>query len=308
MTGVQTCALPIYHYEAELFNSAKVVTLGNLGDIPALNVLSLGAENGYLDLGEDMGNIMYNLGDYTICAWVYIENENTTLNENGNFLWSFSNSADQATGQDGYMMASMKRTSNQITATNWSAEFGPSREENFAKGIWMHFAYVQSDTIGRLVIDGYDNFESDTDTVRITPKEALRKEGKAGTQFNWIGRPCFAADTYLANTYVHDFRLYNKAFTTEELEQMFDFDTLFDQLTEAMDAYVVLGVEDVEYDNIKIGVSEGKIIVYGAEDQPVTVYDMTGRSIAKTNGSEVSVSNGMYIVKVGTKCIKVMVK
>jgi hypothetical protein len=62
-------------------NSANVITMGSY------NVLNLGNQNGYLDFGAAMGNVITTLDSFTISTCIYIET-NTVISDNGNFIWT----------------------------------------------------------------------------------------------------------------------------------------------------------------------------------------------------------------------------
>ena len=55
------------------------------------------------------------------------------------------------------------------------------------------------------------------------------------------------------------------------------------------------GIDDINNDNIRIYSVDGNIVVVGAEDETVRVFDMTGRLV----GTQ-SLPSGIYMVKVGT--------
>ena len=53
----------------------------------------------------------------------------------------------------------------------------------------------------------------------------------------------------------------------------------------------------------------GKIDVTGAEGKAVAVYSVAGQQMAAVNGdATINVPAGVYVVKVGSDCQKVMVK
>ena len=64
------------------------------------------------------------------------------------------------------------------------------------------------------------------------------------------------------------------------------------------------GINDVDVDDIVIQVSDGHIIVLGAEGIDMSIYDMMGRRIAYSNAAEEHdipmPTAGVYLVKVGT--------
>ncbi len=73
-----------------------------------------------------------------------------------------------------------------------------------------------------------------------------------------------------------------------------------------------VGIDDVEIDNVTYSVVNGKIIVSGAEEMTLSVYDMMGRCVAEQKaGKHAPVcpqQQGVYLVKVGTlPAVKVVV-
>jgi hypothetical protein len=56
------------------------------------------------------------------------------------------------------------------------------------------------------------------DTITWVPATTLRQPGHLGTLYNWLGRSPYVGDAYLSKTLLHDFRLYRKALTEEEIQ------------------------------------------------------------------------------------------
>ena len=69
------------------------------------------------------------------------------------------------------------------------------------------------------------------------------------------------------------------------------------------------GVEDVVGEEAVIRVVDGGIVIDGvAADAPVEVYDMTGKAVYSGAAAEIpSMSRGIYIVRIGSKSVKVAV-
>ncbi|MCA1744591.1 MAG: T9SS type A sorting domain-containing protein, partial [Bacteroidales bacterium] len=154
---------------------------------------------------------------YTVSAYFRIDKNYADLHQNGNFLWNFSNSANAATDQNGYLIGSLSRQSNSITPgyyTEASGNQAVSFPKAALKGSWHHLAYTQNGSTGTLYIDGVPMAAS---SITNTPASALIKSGLSGTPYNWIGRSCYQSDVYLRNTLVYDFRVYRRALTSEEI-------------------------------------------------------------------------------------------
>lgn len=89
------------------------------------------------------------------------------------------------------------------------------------------------------------------------------------------------------------------------------------KVTLAGGAYVVImnktalsGVEDVALDSnaLSISVVDGRLVVAGAQ-APVDVWSVAGMKVAASNGDlDVTLPEGMYIVRSGSKTVKVLVK
>ena len=73
-------------YETTLHQGAQII------EYAGRNVLSLGNDNGYLDFGTKMGELIGSLGTFTITMNVYIP-ETTNITGNGNFIWCFATSS-----------------------------------------------------------------------------------------------------------------------------------------------------------------------------------------------------------------------
>ncbi len=186
--------------------SATVKAMGNF------NVLDLGGKNGYLDLGTRAGIKIAVLDSFTISTYIYIDT-NTTISNNGNFIWTFANSNDVITTPNGQMFFCAKDTRYAISQTNWSGESGLSYAREFTKGSWKHVTYTQSGTTGKIYIDGVT---VKTGTITKRPKIL------GPTSYNYIGRSPYASDAYLLNSMLYDFRIYNRALTNAEVAALDD--------------------------------------------------------------------------------------
>lgn len=295
-------------FKAELRNGAKVYTMGTTN---VYKVLNLGDSIGYLDMGTDVGKVIYNLNDYTMSAYYRIEEDTTLLLGPGHFLWAFSNSANSGVDRNGYLIGSLLNQGVSITPKFYEAATG-NQSLAYAlpalKGDWHHLAYVQSGTAASIYIDGI--LQGTADITNI-PSEVLPQPGRLGTLYNWIGRSNFVSDKYLRKTLVHDFRIYNRALDDIEImstelnvgETINALNVAYEELfTSVKNVYQ----PDAKY---KIFASQGKIKVSGLDARDnVEVFDVAGRKIKSAIQSEISVKPGLYIVKVNTQVTKVIVK
>ena len=294
------------HFKGTLKNNAQVVTIGKTQQYKVLN---LGDSIGYFDMGEDVGKVMYNLSDFTISAFFYIDPAYTDLNKAGNFLFTFSNSDNQLVDQNGYMFAALNSQSVSITPKTYTAASG-NQSINYntlaATGSWHNFTYTQKDLIGSLYIDG---LVVSNGQITNLLKTTLPKNNLLGTAYNWIGRSCFKADSYLRKTKVHDIRVYNRALSDAEI--------LFDVLgvanvVSALDLAMTednTGLQPIQNSGYSVLAGEGLLKINGLKgNEQVTISDITGRIVSSVNKSEIYVKSGVYIVRVNNLVAKVMVK
>ncbi|MDD2995482.1 MAG: hypothetical protein PHP99_04610 [Paludibacter sp.] len=295
-------------FRAELRNDAKIYTMGTTNQYKVLN---LGDSIGYLDMGPEVGKVIYNLNDYTMSAYYRIEADTTLLKDPGHFLWTFSNTDDAMKDRNGYIIGSLLDQSVSISPKFYEATSG-NQALGYAtpalKGDWHHFAYVQSGTSASIYIDG---MSMGTAEITNLPSEVLPQPGRLGTLYNWIGRSNYITDKYLRKTLVHDFRIYNRALTDNEiLTTELNVGEVIASLNTAYSEGLT-GVKDVKQsaDKYRIFASEGKIKVTGLDARDkVEVFDIAGRKIKSAVQSEIAVKPGLYIVKVNTQVTKVIVK
>lgn len=285
----------------------KNATVHSIGSTVKYNVLSLGDSIGYFDMGPEIGKLMYNLTDYTMCAYFRIDASYTKLAKAGNFLWNFSNSKDIINNPTGYLIASLKNQAATISPTNWSLEQTVAVADSALKDGWHHFAYVQSGTTGSVYIDGASSW---TGAVTSLPSTTLAKAGQLGTLYNWIGRSCYVSDVYLQKTMVYDFRLYKTPLNDEQIQTtVLNVGNTINSLNVAY-AEAPTAVNSVkDYTSYKIVTSVGQINVLGLTGtEKIALYDIAGRQIKLTKASTISVNSGVYIVKIDNYVTKVVVK
>lgn len=191
-------------YDAQLKGSAVVKSFGNK------SVLYTGINKGYVDMGENTGKLISSLSDFTMSCLVYVPQANK-LNQNGNFLATFSNSSDIISNPEGYAFFSPKVTGYSITKSDYKSEDQVRTDEPVKVGEWTLMTYTQSGNTGTLYINGEEIKKNIG--VSVKPGEL----GK--TKHNWIGRSCYPADQYLENVYIDDFRIYDKALSQKEIKK-----------------------------------------------------------------------------------------
>jgi GH43 family beta-xylosidase len=194
------------NYNGVLLNGAALKKLKDF------NVLDLGAGNGYVDMGTATGNLIASLEDFSIATGLYIESA-SAITGDGNFVWAFSTS-NACTQTAGKYIAYRVNTQRYAQSTGgWGNEkVGIQSGSAATKGTWQHVAYIQSGTTGTIYLNGT---VLATGTASYKPKDI----GEA-TLYNWIGRPQFSSDAYLKGAWLSDFRIYNRALTAAEINQL----------------------------------------------------------------------------------------
>ena len=184
-------------YETTLQQGAQII------EYAGRNVLSLGNNDGYLDFGTKLGELIGSLGKFTITMNVYIP-ETTDISGNGNFIWCFANSSST-----GYMFFNAKESRYAITQTNYSAEQGFSMAKPLEKGRWMNLAVVlRQRSTGQyycqIFLDGsLKTASSINSSFALSPKDI------GNTVMNYLGKSCYNGDAYLKGAMYDDVRIYN---------------------------------------------------------------------------------------------------
>jgi hypothetical protein len=283
---------------------AKVETLdGTACGSGQYNVLSL-TDSAYFDMGTEIGKVVYGLKDYSISLFYYIDPAKTNLGNNGNFFYTFSNSANSAVDRNGYMFGRASVNIHCVSSEYWAAgnEATPDLTAPTAS-VFHHFAFVQKDTVASAYVDGvrlaYDS------TFYNLPSVALAKPNKVGTMFNWIGRPNFAGDRYLGPAKIADFKMYKKALTEAEVVAMHTEKT--DGLTKAVGCVKAENAQ-VKKELIVLNNAPGELFIpYLTGKEKVAVYNVMGQRIRVING-KAAVKPGIYVIKVDNITIKRFIK
>ena len=204
---------------ATLHGSATLTTVGGW------NVLDLGDNNGWLDLGEDIAGEWLTEDNFCIATHLFIPSA-TDLGQAGNFVFSFSHAADIHTYPNGCFFLGAGATRYAITPTNYREEEAVQTGTPLEKGVWQHVAYRQKDRIGTLFIDG---LPVASDSIHLSPKDL----GK--TTYNWLGRSCYEGDAYLKGARYCWFSIFKGAPSDEQIldDSQLYMDALNSELFEA---------------------------------------------------------------------------
>ena len=192
--------------------TARLMGVAKVEEVGTYHVLNLGNTTGYLNLTATAGAIVKTLGDCTVSACYRVDPE-ASLSGNGYFLWAFSTSA-ACTQTDGkYMAYRLNAQRLAISTGGYGSESGIEVGGASAKGRWMHVLYRQTGQRGELFIDGR----------RVGQNSAMpvlnqMLTGTPGTC--WIGRAPFSGDSFLKQTLVADFRVYDVAVADDEVARL----------------------------------------------------------------------------------------
>ncbi len=202
-------------FVGKMMDVARIRTIGNT---TKYNVLDLGSNKGYFDMGAGIGEAIYSLNDYTVGGYYRVDSAYTALNSWGNLLYSFSNSIDALVSHNGTMYAGLKNQNAALSPGAWNngGEQGIGVNANAAKGGWHHFAFTQKGTVATIYVDG---IAATTGSITWHPFNTLRKDGFTGTPYNFIGHPVYASggDVYLQKTLVYGLQVYNVALSPDDM-------------------------------------------------------------------------------------------
>ena len=131
------------NFEGMMMNAAKTRKIGNETS-GEFYTLDLGDQDGYFDMGADVGTIITSLSDYMISVYFLIEEDNTTQGQNGNFIYNFSNSDDIIADMNGIMFCGLNQFDHHI-GPKYYAEENQSIGAGTAptKGTWHHLALIR---------------------------------------------------------------------------------------------------------------------------------------------------------------------
>ena len=200
-----------------------VARIRTIGETTQYNVLDLGNGEGYFDMGEEIGEAVYSLADFTVGGYYRMDADYADNGAWGNNLYSFSNAEYLMTNAEGTSYICLGNSNYGISETAWNVtgENGINPSLHPATGEWHHILYVQQGATGTIYIDGE---QVATGGVELTPSTALYRDTLNGTKFNWIGRPPYmpSGDVFLRKTLVYDFMMANVPLTADDVEA-FDF-------------------------------------------------------------------------------------
>lgn len=198
-------------FDGTLTNGARVTPMGKY------NVMYTDNNNGYLDMGAGVGNVIATMNNFTVSTYYRVDDDGD-LSGAGRFLWTFSSRESNSETAGEYMAYRLNAQLYQASGTG----YGSDRKITYqidgedagaaAKGKWQHILYRQTGSVGELWLNG--ELIASLDTMY------LRNEIITGpTSYNWLARPAFSGDNYLKRTAIYDFRLYNEAIENGEITE-----------------------------------------------------------------------------------------
>ena len=268
----EDCHSTVGNHTGVLYNGAKLSTLGGLP------ILSLGADNGYFDMTESVGEVIATLEEYVISTYVYVPNT-TTLGGAGNFIYTFANSTDIAAHANGCIFLGANGMRYAITPRRWEDEQAVEARYALPTGAWHALTFVQDGTSAKLYLD--QELVAQGGTL-MTPSEL------GATPYNFLGRPCYATDSYLKDAMYCDFRIYDSASDlniaefTQNLNQLNDNIEQW-EVKELMDKITLGG--DRFYDDIVLPTpnKNGVTVTWASSDE--SIISPTGRVTRPAYGS-----------------------
>ncbi len=187
-----------------LLNNASIVSLGKY------KVMDLGTANGYLNMGAAIGSVVSGMNDYTISTYYRIDPA-APFSGNGFMLFAFSTQEANASNVGEYIYFRMPNQGYNISAAGWSNASNLEVAAAPEKGVWKHVVLQQKGTTCTIYVNGVE--------VKSGEMPAPLTKFTKSTPYNWIGRPPFSGDSYLKQTLVYDFRLYNYAMPVDSISK-----------------------------------------------------------------------------------------
>ncbi len=191
---------------AQLKNQATVARMGSY------RVLDLADGTGYLDMTASAGQVVRQLENFTVSVYYRVD-PSASLSGAGYFLWCFSQSAANTQTSAPYTAYRLNAQRMATSTGGWGNETGMEMGTESDKGRWIHMLYRQTGKKGELYLDGKQ-------VKQLSTMPLLKDAFTATPAYNWIGRPPFSADSYLKQTLVADFRVYDVAVADEVVAQL----------------------------------------------------------------------------------------
>ncbi|GAA4306859.1 hypothetical protein GCM10023163_32230 [Aestuariibaculum suncheonense] len=223
-------------FNGSLQNGAELIPYGTN------YVLSLGDNNGYFDFGSSFGTIINQLDNFSISTNLFISSS-YPLTGLGNFVWTFANSTNMATSQNGNIFFGANNSRYTISQTHWTGESSLVIDQPLTTGRWINLTYTQLDGVGKIYING--NLEAQG-SIPINP------DSIGSTAYNFLGRSCYVGDQFLKTALYDNFIIYSGALNQTEVtslsENIKPLNNTLDNLllTEAYDNLLIPEADSVQ--------------------------------------------------------------
>jgi hypothetical protein len=239
----------------------------------------------YLDMGEEAGEIIAEAADITIAFFMKVPADYLS-----DFTWNFSNSENIGTDANGHMFFDCVHQKTAITPTHHGGEAGNKIEigSSVPTDFWFHCAFTLEDFNGYYYIDGV---ELGTAAFGTLPLDL------GATKFNWIGRCAYDGGGDLAGQYnvnpaqIADFRVYDRALSADEVQQLADGQT----------SSLSLSMSEIK---IFVDQKSNQLNIKNAQGAMVNILNMNGQVVLGTKISDnhqligvQSLLPGVYLVK-----------
>lgn len=163
-----------------------------MGDYP---VLALGDNDGYLDLGAEIGKKLQQAKDFTIEV-TYMVSDSASLKGQGYFLWAFSTLEENTKEEGQYHAYKLNAQRGENTFHGWNHETILHINKPSEQGRWMTVRYRQQGAQGVLTLNGEVVATNDK---MFTMQETFPDQAPT---YNWMGRAPFHGDNFLKGTYL----------------------------------------------------------------------------------------------------------
>lgn len=205
-------------YAATLQGDARIVTMtdGN-------HALFTGVDNGYLHLGKAIGNDVVGKldGDFTIAVDVMVRSEDNSLDQDGNFVWTFASQSPNGNPAN-YIMLRVRNGAFGYTMRYFTTNYRLGESKSISTGEWHNITYVHSGDRAQLFLDGevveektYSQGGGWWSESYISP--AMMYEQAGSLDHNYIGRSSWSGNTCLQNAFVDNLFITDRALSAEEV-------------------------------------------------------------------------------------------
>ncbi len=189
---------------------ASLVSGATVEEFGDRHVLNLGTGGGYFNMTSTAGELFVSTDNYTVSTCYYVDAD-YTISGDGYHLWSFSTSSACGSAEGIYHAYRVNAQRIATSTGGYDNETGYSVGTATAQGRWVHVAYTQSGTAGRLYIDG-----ELVASIAGMPRNSTNF-GTTAPSYCWLGHSPFTWDVNLGQTLIADFRLYDSALTAAQV-------------------------------------------------------------------------------------------